>query len=285
MDEKGLGGRVQSARQAAGLTQQGLCQKANLSYSTLAKIERGAIKSPSIFTIQSIAGALETSLDVLLGGNAAVRTNLPKKVSKSGIRFVYFDINGCLVRFFHQAFTKLAADIGEQPDVIESVFWHYNDEVCRGTMSLSDFNSVLAEKLHVTKLDWQKYYLEAVEPIEAMHELVTWAGNNYHIGLLTNIMPGFVDAMLTKNLIPNVPYDAVIDSSRVGVIKPEAEIYKIATEKAHVDPNEILLIDDSRTNVMAAERLGWHVLWFDDYRPEESAKHIREALEPSSESL
>ena len=32
----------------------------------------------------------------------------------------------------------------------------------------------------------------------------------------------------------------------------------------------------------AAERLGWHVLWFDDSRPEESAERVRAALEPAS---
>ena len=62
IDEKALGRRLQEARQAAGLTQQALCQKAELSYSTLAKIERGAIKAPSIFTIQSIAAALGTTV-------------------------------------------------------------------------------------------------------------------------------------------------------------------------------------------------------------------------------
>ena len=62
-----MGKRLQSVRQQAGLTQQALCEKANLSYSTLAKIERGAIKSPSIFTIESIAEALNTTLDYLIG--------------------------------------------------------------------------------------------------------------------------------------------------------------------------------------------------------------------------
>jgi transcriptional regulator with XRE-family HTH domain len=42
--EQALGKRLQDARRAAGLTQQELCQKADLSYSTLAKIERGAIR-------------------------------------------------------------------------------------------------------------------------------------------------------------------------------------------------------------------------------------------------
>lgn len=281
MDEKGLGKRLQAARQAAGFTQQMLCQKANLSYSTLAKIERGAIKSPSIFTIQSIAAALNMTLDDLLGVSTLKLAHVQKKVSKSGIRFVFFDINGCLVRFFHQAFTRLALETGESPDVVESAFWHYNDAVCRGTMSLSDFNKALAERLHLPALDWQSYYLDAVEPITEMHDVVRWADKNYSIGLLTNIMPGFIDAMRAQGLLPNVAYDVIIDSSRVGAIKPEVEIYRIAAERAKVAPSEILLIDDSRTNLMAAERLGWHVLWFDDYRPQESAQHIREALEPA----
>lgn len=283
MDEKGLGKRLQAARQAAGLTQQMLCQRANLSYSTLAKIERGAIKSPSIFTIQSIAAALNTTLDTLLGVENLTNAVPPKKVSKNGVRFVYFDINGCLVHFFHQAFTRLSAETGQTPDVIESVFWHYNDEVCRGTMRLDEFNAKLAEQLHLPSLDWQQYYLDAVEPIAEMHDLVSWAAQNYRIGLLTNIMPGFVDAMRARNLLPNVAYDTIVDSSKVGAIKPEAEIYRIATERADVQAHEILLIDDSRTNLMAAEHSGWKVLWFDDYRPEDSTARIREALEPAED--
>jgi transcriptional regulator with XRE-family HTH domain len=144
MDEKGLGKRLQDARRAAGLTQQELCEKANLSYSTLAKIERGAIKSPSIFTIQNIAGALGTSLDELIGIPSPALAIPPleaeKHQSKSGVKFVYFDINGCLVHFFQGAFVKLAADTSMPADAIETAFWHYNDEVCRGTINLDDFN-------------------------------------------------------------------------------------------------------------------------------------------------
>src|SRR4030081_2553913 len=99
MDEAALGNRLQLARKRAGLTQQELCQRAGLSYSTLAKIERGAIKSPSIFTIQNIAAALGTTLNELMGVSHA-RTVRQRQRSKSGLTFIYFDINGCLVRFY-----------------------------------------------------------------------------------------------------------------------------------------------------------------------------------------
>lgn len=283
MDEVGLGRSLQKARQTAGLTQQQLCQKAGLSYSTLAKIERGAIKSPSIFTIQSIAASLGLTLTELMGEIAprvAVPAQVPKKRSKSGVRFVYFDINGCLVRFFHRAFTRLAEDSGAPADVVETTFWHYNDAVCRGEMVMDEFNRIFAERIGLDSLDWMNYYLSAIDPIEEMHELVAWAADNYYVGLLSNIMPGFINAMMDRNIIPKVAYTAVIDSSAVGAIKPEQQIYEAAQVSASgCAPGEILLVDDSRANLMAAEKLGWHVLWFDDYRPDESIARVRSALE------
>ncbi len=299
MDEVGdarsvklLGQHLQAARKAAGLTQQELCQHAGLSYSTLAKIERGAIQAPSVFTIQSIAQALGTTLDALLGNavqagtTSAVAPDKPaKKRSKSGLRFVYFDVNGCLVRFFHRAFTQIAADTNVPSDIVETAFWHYNDAACRGEISLEQFNQLFAERIGVSALDWQQYYLKAVDPIKEMHPLLQWAAEHYHVGLLTNIMPGFVEAMLKEGLLPNIHYSAIIDSSQVKVIKPEPKIYEIATEKAGVQPGEILLVDDSRSNLMAAEKMGWHVLWFDDFRPEDSIKRISSSLEPEEGSV
>lgn len=282
MDEKGLGKRLQTARQNAGLTQQALCHKANISYSTLTKIERGAIKAPSIFTIQNIADALGIGLDELMGSAARRRRGGGRGRSKSGVTFVYFDINGCLVRFFHQAFTRLSEDTGANADKIETTFWHYNDQVCKGELSLDDFNQKLTEELGAAEpIDWRSYYMAAIEPIPAMHDVVRWAAQHYRVGLLTNIMPGFVPYMLENGLLPDVAYDAIVDSSEVRAIKPEPEIYEIAAEKAHCSPAEILFIDDSRPNLMEASKHDWHVLWFDSYRPDESIERIKSALEPA----
>lgn len=286
MDEKGLGQRLQAVRKAAGMTQQDLCQQAEISYSTLAKIERGAIKAPSVFTIRHIATALGTGLDDLLGTTvptvSVVQRGPNMAVAQNGVRFVYFDVNGCLVRFFHVAFTQLANDSGVRPDEVENTFWHYNDAVCRGDMTMDEFNAAFAQRLGMDSLNWMDYYLGTVEPIAEMHELVDWVAKRYRVGLLTNIMPGFVTAMQARGLLPDVKFDAIIDSSVVGAIKPERKIYDVASDAAGVKPHEILLIDDDRANLMAAERCDWHVMWFDDYRPAELAQRIRESLAPAS---
>ncbi len=280
-EEKGLGQRLQQARRKAGLTQQALCQKAGLSYSTLAKIERGAIKSPSIFTISNIAEVVSISLDELMG--TAVPTAGQKKRSKSGIRFVYFDINGCLVRFFHRAFTRIAEDTGIASDIVETAFWHFNDDVCKGVMSTKEFNKAFAKRLDIPTIDWQQYYLKAVDPIKEMHELVTWVAENYRLGLLSNIGSGFVEDMRRNHLIPDVHFDAVIDSSKVGVIKPDPKIYEIAEAAAGVKPEEILFVDDSRANLIPAQKRGWHVMWFNDYDSIESTERVRSSLEPAED--
>ncbi len=283
MDELSLGKQLQAARQAASLTQQQLCHKANLSFSTLTKIERGAIKSPSIFTIQAIADALNVSLDELIGQSVSGGSHRRLKKTKGGVSFVYFDVNGCLIYFYQRAFDKLAADTGVNAEVVESAFWRYNDDVCRGEMSLDDFNIKLAEHIGVQRVQWQQYYLENVEPIVEMQKLLVWASERYHVGLLTNIMPGFLQTMRRNQQLPNINYSAIIDSSEIDTIKPEAKMYEIAGEKAGCPPEEILLIDDSRANLAAANRVGWHVLWFDDSRLEESVNRASLALEPAED--
>jgi FMN phosphatase YigB (HAD superfamily) len=279
MNESGLGKRLQQARLAAGLTQQQLCHNANLSFSTLTKIERGAIKSPSIFTIEAIAVALNLSLDELIGHDSGASKRQLMQ-TKTGVSFVFFDVNGCLIYFYQRAFDRLAQISGAHLEAVESAFWHFNDQVCRGEISLDDFNKKLGERLGLDRLRWQDYYLENVEPIKEMQELLIWASKLYKVGLLTNIMPGLLSSMRHDQQLPNIAYDAIIDSSAVGSIKPELGIYKLAEEMAGVTAESILLIDDDRVNLMAAERLGWHVLWFDDSHPQDSVKRAREVLEP-----
>jgi len=294
-EEKRLGRVLQVARQQAGLTQQALCQKSGLSYSTLAKIERGAIRAPSVFTIQHIAVTLGISLDQLLHdvpnkhAQAQVQQALAtmpseqisKKVSKNGVRFVYFDMNGCLVRgATGRAFTTLSEESGVPFETIETLYWQHNNAVCRGDVSIDQLNTVLAERLNMM-VDWNKYYLEAVEQTPGMDELVAWVAENYDIGILTNAMPGQVSAMQERGILPCVNYHAIIDSSQVHALKPENRMYEIAAEHAGVAPNELLLIDDDKVNLGGAAALGWHTMSFDAYHPEESIVAVSTALQPA----
>jgi HAD superfamily hydrolase (TIGR01509 family) len=69
-----------------------------------------------------------------------------------------------------------------------------------------------------------------------------------------------------------------VDSSKVGAVKPQPKIYEVATQLASVEPNEILLVDNERAYLTAADRVGWQVVWFDELQPEESINRVKDAL-------
>ena len=279
---KALAQAVGDARRAVNLTQEELCAQAGISYSTLAKIERGAIKTPSVFTIAAIAKATQTAIEDLVAGSAEIRSNKQPKhyqTSKSGIRFVFFDVNGVLVCFYQRAFTKMARDTGLSEVKIESTFWRYNDSICRGEITATEFNQLMSQQLGVDKIDWYGYYLEAISPVEETQACLEQAAKNFGVGLLTNIMPGLLDILIKQRKLPDIAYDVIMDSSTTGLIKPETAFYELAMARAGVNPEQILFIDDSPTNLMSAERLGWQVLRFDICAADQAIAAIETTLQ------
>jgi FMN phosphatase YigB (HAD superfamily)/DNA-binding XRE family transcriptional regulator len=282
MDEKTLGNKLQLARKRAGLTQQELCQKAGLSYSTLAKIERGAIKAPSVFTVARIAGATNTPLEELLDLNdRGISSPAPvdtKKRSKSGVRFVYFDVHGTLVRYYQHAFADAGEQLGIPADRVENSFWRHNDDICAGRIGFEELNAAIASELDVPSFDWHLYYMRNVEVIPGVADLVKWTAQYYEIGILSNNMPGFIEELRSKGTIPQGEYKVIIDSSVVKLAKPDPRIYQKAIELAGMQPQEILLIDDTRPYLTAADRSGMQILWFDDMNPQESIERVKKTL-------
>lgn len=56
---------IKAFRANAGLTQEALARKADISYNTIIKLESGAIKDPRISTLLKVASALGISIDGL----------------------------------------------------------------------------------------------------------------------------------------------------------------------------------------------------------------------------
>lgn len=61
-----IGKKIKKLRMENSLTQEKLAVKANVSYTTLTKIESGVIKRPAVQTIAKIAKALDISIDELI---------------------------------------------------------------------------------------------------------------------------------------------------------------------------------------------------------------------------
>ena len=51
-------------------------------------------------------------------------------------------------------------------------------------------------------------------------------------------------------------FDTIINSREVGVAKPSLEIFRIALQRANVDAEQALFVDDSPANTAAAAEIG-----------------------------
>jgi len=58
--------------------------------------------------------------------------------------------------------------------------------------------------------------------------------------------------------------DRVYLSDRIHMIKPYHSTFRFVVNDIGADPKEVLLIDDSWYNIVAARIFGWRVIWFKD---------------------
>lgn len=65
-EERTIGSKIKAWRAKKDMTQDELAKKADIPYPTLAKIESGAVRNPSIETVVKIADGLGVTLDNLI---------------------------------------------------------------------------------------------------------------------------------------------------------------------------------------------------------------------------
>lgn len=138
--------------------------------------------------------------------------------------------------------------------------WH---DLETGRLSLEEFHARLLARspdyLGAT-LDLRAYRegLEvALSGIHWMmvHRIRELRLDGYRIGLLTNNVVEW--GALWRSSIPvEELFDAVVDSSDVGLRKPDEAIFRLVCDRLCVTPSRAVFLDDSRAHVSAASSLG-----------------------------
>lgn len=98
---------------------------------------------------------------------------------------------------------------------------------------------------------------------EMVHALKT-IKRTMPVGCITNNVknagtgPGMASNSERANAVAEVMtlFDIVIESSKVGIRKPNPEIYKIACQEMQILPNEAIFLDDLGINLKPAKALG-----------------------------
>lgn len=83
--------------------------------------------------------------------------------------------------------------------------------------------------------------------------------DGYILGIITNNLREFRDGW--RSLVPvDELFHFVVDSSEIGMRKPDPAIYRHALERAGVEPPGAVFLDDAPGNVRAAADLGLHAI-------------------------
>jgi putative hydrolase of the HAD superfamily len=114
--------------------------------------------------------------------------------------------------------------------------------------------------------------------VDAMIELVReLRDHGYTTGLLTNIFAEFRPTL--EEHIDLTLFDVVVDSSEVGLRKPEPEIYALTTERLGVPADEVVYLDDFEANLDGARAAGWTTIHVTE--PEVAIADLRALLATS----
>ena len=137
-------------------------------------------------------------------------------------------------------------------------FWSYLYRNFLHAIGIDDDRVV--ERLYEVFSDSASYKLfdDVLPALEALEEL------GYRLGLISNF-EGWLEKMLIELEIGH-RFDTAVISGLAGVEKPDPEIYRIAVEKAGVEPDRAVHVGDSpHTDVEPAAKVGITPVLLDRY--------------------
>ena len=97
-------------------------------------------------------------------------------------------------------------------------------------------------------------------------QLLRRLNHAYRLGVVSNFY-GNVDVLCREAGLAE-SLDAILDSTQLGISKPDPEIFRIAVRKLGVSPEEAIFVGDSyERDMMPAKRLGMKTIWLKGPNP------------------
>lgn len=206
------------------------------------------------------------------------------------VRAVIFDFGGVLC--FHppaDRFVRIAAVLGLDPHTLERGFWLHRVAYDAGKIEPAEFWSLVAKETGGTFSESLLPRLVRLE-VEAWNNydqrMLDWAAHlrtqGYRTAVLSNLprvlgeglraTPGFLD-----------PFDHVTFSFELGMVKPEAGIYRHSIAGLDIAPGEALFLDDRIENIRGAVAQGLNAELFstlEQFAAEAAPRYALPMLDP-----
>jgi putative hydrolase of the HAD superfamily len=151
-------------------------------------------------------------------------------------------------------------EIEDEPD------WHLLE---KGLLDVKTYFDRVVEKApkilgrHIDVDTYARFWRTTAPGVHWMvvHKMRELKERGLRIGLLTNNVKEFGDNWRAMFPLDELCED-VVDSSHVGMRKPDREIYELTCARLQVSPGDAVFIDDNADNVAAARAFGMQAVHF-----------------------
>ena len=142
----------------------------------------------------------------------------------------------------------------------------------------AELGQILGEEITIRKLvtDLRNFRVSVRPEAETLIRQVRSQGRR--VGLLTNELelfhgPDVYDAFEILSC-----FDAIVDATHTGILKPEAQAYQLAVESLGVSSDKVVFVDDLQKNVDGALACGIKAVRLDITNPDAGFNRLRDML-------
>jgi len=186
------------------------------------------------------------------------------------VSFVYFDVGGVVVDDFsgNDKWEDLKRELGindTNSEAFEQIWKRYEPELCIGRdveTLLPIFNEKLGLKLS-NNYSLLAGFVNRFEANLGIWPILDSLKSITQVGLLTNMYPNMFTAILQKQILPEVDWDQIVDSSLESLQNQIEGFSKLAEKRANVPHDEILFVDNGSKHIQEAKAFGWQTYLYD----------------------
>jgi putative hydrolase of the HAD superfamily len=190
-------------------------------------------------------------------------------------RAVLWDFGGVILSSPFEAFNRYEAEIGLPKDFIRSLNARNGDtnawaKMERSEVSLEGFVELFEEEARQQghKLDgWRILQSLSGDIRPQMVEALRRCKQAFRVACITNNMkhgegPGMARSADTAQAVAEIMtlFEHVVESSKLGLRKPDPRIYRHACDLLGVQPEECIYLDDLGINLKPARALGMRTI-------------------------
>ncbi len=184
------------------------------------------------------------------------------------VQGVIFDFGGVYTRDPGRlrVWRRCEAQLGLENGALSAVF-HSGDhwyDVSTGKTSAQEYWGRVQELLEgrvPAELEPFRYNPFAYEALNArVVHLMRWLHRRYRTALLSNATI-HLDTLLAEHGLMD-SFDTVINSARVGLRKPDPEIFRLTCDRLGLPPAQCLFVDDKERNTQVAVEMGMKAIVF-----------------------